>query len=173
MKCLKKWKNFIGAIILVLACITISGTRLNAASPPQWIGGWGSDLDVYASVFVDAWWATGTNWTEGVHHIYIYNDEARSMSFTYGMHHELVGYGNVGGIWRDGNFGSVDADDYARRSGSPDITLTASNITGFPGAGNYTVHSRTSLEVYHPLAPHQRDSWQVQSDYHFTYVPPN
>ena len=159
---------------IVLACIIISGTHLSAAPPPpQWTGSWGNDLDVYASVFVDAWWTPGTYWTEGTHYIYIYNDEGRSMSFTYNMHHELVGYAHLGGIWRDGDFGSVDAADYARRSGYPDITLTASNIPGFPGAEDYTVHSRTGLEVCHPLAENRRDSWQVQSDYDFTYVPPN
>lgn len=159
---------------IVLACIVVFGTHLSAAPPPpQWTGSWGSDLDVYASLSMDAWWTPGTYWTEGTHHIYIYNDEALSMSFTYGMHHELVGYADKGGIWRAGNFGSVDGSDYARRSGYPDITLTASNIRDFPGAGDYTVHSRTSLEVYHPLAGHRRDSWQVQSDYAFRYVPPN
>ena len=95
------------------------------------------------------------------------------MNFTYGMHHELVGYAHVGGIWRAGDFGEVGAKDYAHRTGYPDIRLTDSNIDDFPGAGDYTVHSRTSLEVYHPLAKAKRDSWVVQSDYDFTYMPPN
>jgi hypothetical protein len=169
---MKRFFLFSLTAFFMTTCLFLMDLRA-AGPPPQWVGGWGSDLDVYASVSMDAWWTPGTNWTDGIHHIYIYNDEARSMSFTYEMHHELVGYGNQGGIWISGNFGSVDAGDYARRTGYPDITLTASNIQGFPGAGDYTIHSRTGLEVYHPLAGQRRDSWHVQSDYNFTYVPLN
>ncbi len=174
MKFVKKWKNFIGVIVLVLACIISSSTQLIAAGlPPQWQSGWGSDLNVYASLSVDAWWTPGTYWTEGINHIYIYNDEARKLKFTYELHHELVGYGPRGGIWRVGNFGSIEAKDYVRLTGWPDITLNDTAIIDFPGAGDYKIHSRNALEVYQPLATHRRDSWQVQSDYPFTYVPPN
>ena len=174
MKRLKTCKNFIRALVLILACVILSEAHLNAAPPPpQWTGGWGSDLDVYASVFVDAWWTPGTYWTSGEHHIYLYNDEGRSMNYTWKMHHELVGYAHLGGIWRAGTFDSVDGKDYERRTGYPDIVLTASNIRDFPGAGDYMVHSRTGVEVTHPLASHRSDSWEVQSDYAFRYIPPN
>lgn len=173
MKVLKIGKTFIGVIILALVFLAILQYSLNALpAPPQWNSGWGDNLnDVYASIFVDAWWTPGTDYTGGNHHIYIYNGEARAMSYTWKMHHELVGYANKGGIYRLGDFGTVDADDYARETGWPYLHLSNVAIRDFPGEGTYTVHSRTGVEVYNPLATHQRDSWEVQTDYEFRYIP--
>lgn len=174
MKIRKIRKTFIGVITLALVCLAIPRYSLYALpEPPQWDGGWGNNLeDVYASVFVDAWWTLGTNYTEGNHHIYIYNGEGRTMNYTWKMHHELVGYADKGGIYRLGDFATVAADDYARETGWPYLFLSNIAIRDFPGAGTYTVHSRTGVEVYHPLAPGlQRDSWEVQSYYDFDYIP--
>ena len=50
----RQLKKSMATAIFVLSIITISFVEA-APPPPQWETGWGDDLDVYASIFVDAW----------------------------------------------------------------------------------------------------------------------
>lgn len=53
--------------------------------------------------------------------------------------------------------------------GSPYVYL--SSIEDFPRRGRYKIHSRTSVEAFHPGAPHRRDNWVVHRNHWFDYEP--
>ena len=85
------------------------------------------------------------------------------------MHHEIVGWAKQGGIYRLGDKGSVAPSSRGGERGLPYVYLNS--IHDFPDGGMHNIHSRTSVDVYHPGATHRRDSWTVHRNYSFDYDP--
>lgn len=158
--------------LLMLVCL-LPAHNLSSESNGSW-GTWERPgvpnlPNVYGTVFVDSWYTAGNTYTEGEHWISLWNGEDFTIDYTWEMHHEIVGWAHQGGVYRLGDRGSVAPNSHGGERGLPYVYL--SSIHNFPGAGMYDIHSRTSVEAFHPGAPHRRDNWIVHRDYSFDYAP--
>ncbi len=158
--------------LLVLVCL-LPAHNLSSESNGSW-GTWQRPgvpnlPNVYGAVSVDSWYTAGNTYTEGDHRISLWNGEVFTIKYTWEMHHEIVGWADQGGIYRLGHRGSVAPSTRGGERGLPYVHLNS--IPRFPDEGMYNIHSRTSVEAFHPGAPHRRDNWIVHRDYSFDYAP--
>ena len=161
-----------GIGLLVLLCL-LPAHNLSSESHGSW-GTWERQgvpnlPNVYGAVSVDSWYTAGNTYTEGDHRISLWNGEAFTIEYTWEMHHEIVGWADQDGIYRLGDRGSLAPSSRGGERGLPYVYL--SSIKDFPRRGRYKIHSRTSVDAFHPGAPHRRDSWTVHRNHWFDYEP--
>ncbi len=149
-------------IALVLLCVPYVRSETSGS-----YGYAGNLPNSYGYVYVDSW--VNGRWTEELHLLSISNGEDFDITYTWEVHHEIVGWGHdPNGIYVDGGWGpTVFPGGYSYIRRSPYVATDY--IRDFPeGATDVTIHSCTGLEAYDTKRPWRRDSWQVQRNHTVT-----